>query len=304
MPNDDALPASCLSITSAISPAVLEVSPFSLAERTAFVGRETERASIRAAIDRALSGHGSMVMLAGGPAWARPASRWRWRTTRGAWASAAPSGTATKETNLFPFFLSSRSLKAIWHRRRAWMISAGIWGIMRPNSPRSRQACGEFFRIFRNHWICRRRSSAAICSRAFQRRWRARLEPVRSYDSRRPSLGRRILAGAFGSSGQSHRPASSRNHRDLSRRLCGDNPALVRTLEELIRMGIRPLKLSGLSKDAVAEMLNGLSQRQAPESLVSTIFEESQGNPFFVEEVYRHLIEEGKVLRRGRRVPH
>ena len=43
-------------------------------------------------------------------------------------------------------------------------------------------------------------------------------------------------------------------------------------------------------------MLNGLSQRQAPESLVSLIFEESQGYPFFVEEVYRHLVEEGKVF--------
>jgi predicted ATPase len=74
------------------------------------------------------------------------------------------------------------------------------------------------------------------------------------------------------------------------------NPALVRTLEELIRQGIRPLKLGGLSKDAVAQMLNGLSQREAPESLVSLIYEESQGYPFFVEEVYRHLIEEGRVF--------
>jgi predicted ATPase len=62
-------------------------------------------------------------------------------------------------------------------------------------------------------------------------------------------------------------------------------------------MGIRPLKLGGLSKDATAQMLRGLSQCQAvPESLVSLIFEESQGYPFFVEEVYRHLIEEGKVF--------
>jgi predicted ATPase len=43
-------------------------------------------------------------------------------------------------------------------------------------------------------------------------------------------------------------------------------------------------------------MLNGLSQHRVPESLVNLIFEESQGNPFFVEEVYRHLIEEGKVF--------
>jgi predicted ATPase len=75
------------------------------------------------------------------------------------------------------------------------------------------------------------------------------------------------------------------------------NPAFVRTLEELIRMGIRPLKLGGLSKDATAQMLQELSQRQAaPESLVSLIFEESQGYPFFVEEVYRHLTEGGRVF--------
>jgi predicted ATPase len=61
-------------------------------------------------------------------------------------------------------------------------------------------------------------------------------------------------------------------------------------------MGIRPLKLGGLSKDAVAQMLHELSKRQVPETLVSLIFEESQGYPFFVEEVYRHLIEVGKVF--------
>jgi len=64
-------------------------------------------------------------------------------------------------------------------------------------------------------------------------------------------------------------------------------------------MGVRPQKLGGLSKDAVGQMLQGLSQREAPESLVTLIFEESQGYPFFVEEVYRHLIEEGKVFDEG-----
>ncbi len=76
-----------------------------------------------------------------------------------------------------------------------------------------------------------------------------------------------------------------------------NHAAFVRTLEELIRMEIRPLKLGGLSKAATAQMLYELSQRQAaPESLVSLIFEETQGYPVFVEEVYRHLLEEGKVF--------
>src|SRR5260370_3493530 len=75
-----------------------------------------------------------------------------------------------------------------------------------------------------------------------------------------------------------------------------NNSALTRTLEELIRLGIRPLKLSGLSKEAIAQMLQGLSKRETPENLVSLVFDQTQGNPFFVEELYRHLLEEGKLF--------
>jgi len=47
-------------------PAALQVSQFPLGERTTFSGQETERGAIGAVIDRALSGHGSIVMLEGG----------------------------------------------------------------------------------------------------------------------------------------------------------------------------------------------------------------------------------------------
>ena len=73
---------------------------------------------------------------------------------------------------------------------------------------------------------------------------------------------------------------------------------LARTLEEMIRIGLRPLKLSGLPRDVVAQMLNQLAHADPPESLVNVIFEETQGNPFFIEETYRHLVEEGKVFDR------
>jgi len=49
------------------APVVLDVSPFLPAERTAFVGRESEGSAIRPTIDRALTGHGSMLMLFDGP---------------------------------------------------------------------------------------------------------------------------------------------------------------------------------------------------------------------------------------------
>ena len=75
-----------------------------------------------------------------------------------------------------------------------------------------------------------------------------------------------------------------------------ENPALVRTVEELLRIGLRPLKLQGLAPDAVAQMLQELSRREPPAHLVRAVCAETQGNPFFVEEVYKHLVEEGKVF--------
>ena len=74
------------------------------------------------------------------------------------------------------------------------------------------------------------------------------------------------------------------------------NPALVRTLDELIRTGFPALKLQGLSYEAVAQLLQDLSHREPPPHLVRVIFEETQGNPFFLEEMYKHLVEEGKIF--------
>ncbi len=74
------------------------------------------------------------------------------------------------------------------------------------------------------------------------------------------------------------------------------NPALLRTLDELIHDGLRPIKLPGLSQGDVAEMLRSLSMREPPLVLVQVAFEETQGNPFFVEEVFKHLVEEGKIF--------
>src|SRR5262249_13461835 len=49
-------------------------------------------------------------------------------------------------------------------------------------------------------------------------------------------------------------------------------PTLVRTLEELLRLGLRPLKLEGLSREAVGQMLQSLSRREPPQHLVHVIF--------------------------------
>ncbi len=73
-------------------------------------------------------------------------------------------------------------------------------------------------------------------------------------------------------------------------------PALKRTLEELYRTGLSPIRLQALADRDVAVMLRDLSRREPPEQFVKLVFEETQGNPFFVEELYKHLAEEKKIF--------
>ena len=71
----------------------------------------------------------------------------------------------------------------------------------------------------------------------------------------------------------------------------------AKVLETLIRqrhatrMALRRLPAAG-----VDALLTAMSGRPAPASLARVIFQETEGNPFFVEEVFQHLREEGRVF--------
>ena len=56
-------------------------------------------------------------------------------------------------------------------------------------------------------------------------------------------------------------------------------------------MMLRRLPVSG-----VEALLAALSGQTPPPSLARVVFAETEGNPFFVEEVFRHLAEEGKLF--------
>ncbi len=58
-----------------------------------------------------------------------------------------------------------------------------------------------------------------------------------------------------------------------------------------IRFALRGLDLAG-----VHAMLAALSGKTPPNLLATTIFDKTEGNPFFAQEVYRHLAEEGRLL--------
>ena len=71
----------------------------------------------------------------------------------------------------------------------------------------------------------------------------------------------------------------------------------ARTLETLLRDKLATrMTLKRLPQGGVKEMLAALSGQTPPPALVHVIFEQTEGNPFFVEEVFRHLAEEGKLF--------
>lgn len=72
---------------------------------------------------------------------------------------------------------------------------------------------------------------------------------------------------------------------------------LARTFDGLIRRNLtRRMGLRRLPEDGVAGMLLALSSQEPPASLVRAIHGETDGNPFFVEEMFRHLAEVGRLL--------
>ena len=279
------------------APVVLEVSPFSLAERTAFVGREPERSAIRALIDRAWGGHGSLVMLTDGPGvgktrlaieMAEYASRVGFRCS---------VGHCYERDKPYPYLPFAEIIES--NLARAASLD-DYFRQMGPYAAELAQIAPSLRRIFPNLPKPLELPAAQQRSYLFQSLADAMAQSAR----RRPNLF--LLEDIHWADESTLALLIYLANRvaQLPVVIVGtyrsgyldDNPTLVRTLEELIRLGVRPQKLNGLSKDAVAQMLHVLSQREAPESLVNLIFEESQGYPFFVEEVYRHLIEEGKVF--------
>jgi predicted ATPase len=82
----------------------------------------------------------------------------------------------------------------------------------------------------------------------------------------------------------------------------GVSRPLARTLGGLLRQRIADrISLRRLSPASVAAMLRALGGQDPPAALAASIYNETEGNPFFVEEVFRHLAEEGKLFDERRR---
>jgi predicted ATPase len=279
------------------SPVVLEVSPFSLAERTAFVGRDAERSMIRAVIDRALGGQGSLIVLGGGAGVGKSRLAMEMKEYASRVGFRCLVGHCYERDEPFPYLPFAEIIES-GLAQAASLDDFRRW--MGDNAPELAQIVPSLRRVFpdipqpmelppaqKRRFLFQSVSEAM--GRAAQTRSQFQLvEDLHWADESTLSLlihlANRVAQLPIVIIGTYRDGYSERNS------------VLARTLEELIRMGTRPLKLGGLSREAVVQMLHSLSRGQTPETLVNLIFEESQGNPFFVEEVYRHLVEEGKVF--------
>jgi hypothetical protein len=71
----------------------------------------------------------------------------------------------------------------------------------------------------------------------------------------------------------------------------------AQTLESLFRQRLATrITLRRMTESGVQDMLAGLSGSAPPSELSRAVFKETEGNPFFVEEVYQHLAEEGRLF--------
>jgi tetratricopeptide (TPR) repeat protein len=276
---------------------VHDISPFSIAERTAFVGREAERSTICTIIDRALSGRGSLVMLGGGPGVGKSRLAMEVMEYASRLGFKCLVGHCYERNEPYPYLpfveiIESALAQAASledHRRRLGEHAAEL-AQLAPSlrrvfpdipEPLTLPAAQQRFYLFQS-------LSEALAQAAQTRSYVHILEDLHWADESTLALlvhlANRIAQLPVVIIG-TYRDAYS-----------DSNPVLVRTLEELLRLGIRPLKLHGLPQTAVAQMLNGLSQQQPPENLVNVMFDGSQGNPFFIEELYWHLREEGRLF--------
>src|SRR5258708_2441866 len=75
---------------------------------------------------------------------------------------------------------------------------------------------------------------------------------------------------------------------------------LARALDSMVRQRlVRRMSIKRLAEPDVGAMLESLGGQGPPETLVDAIYAETEGNPFFVEEVFKHLSESGQLFQPG-----
>ena len=266
-----------------------------LSSQTDLVGRDPEERRLRDLVDRALDGHGAVAMLGGGPGVGKTRLAMEIATYATSKGFQAFVGHCYEREEPFPYLPFAEIFETMLAQWGPDKFRAGLGD----NAAEVAQIAPRMRRIFTDlpppaelppqqarrylfqsltEYLARLSTAAPVLLVLDDLHWTDESTlALLNFLAHRVEPIRLVVIGTY---------------RDSDHEM---KPELARTLEELLRIGVRPFALKGLARDGVGRMLHGLTQREVPQALIDLISRETDGNPFFVQEVYQHLVEEGKV---------
>ena len=270
----------------------------SLADRTTFVGRETERSALRRMLERVIGGEGRVVMIGGALGVGKTRIAAEFAAEASARGFVTLVGSCYDRENSLPFNPFVEILESAMAQstsedafRAALGNDAGEMARLMPQlrrlfpdiPPPLELSPEQSRRILFNavvELLGRSATSGPILLLFEDLHWAdegtlSLLNHIARSISKVPVL----ILGTF---------------RDNEIDSAGP---LARTLDELLRIHmLERISLRGLPQSAVAEMIRALSEKEPPQDIVNLIYAGTDGNPFFVEELFRHLVERGKLM--------
>jgi class 3 adenylate cyclase/tetratricopeptide (TPR) repeat protein len=272
-----------------------------LTERAAFVGRDRERSQLTAALERALNGHGELVVIGGEPGVGKTRlceELMRDAEQRGCRVLLGHCYESEAAVPYMPFveilekasqvvdadvFLQALGDSAPEVARILPRLRRMFPHIAAPLELPPEQERRYLFTSI-DEFLSR---SAAIRPQV------AVLEDVHWADESTLLLLQHLAAQLRGM-----RTLLLATYRDVE---LGVSRPLASTLETLIRGGnAQRISLRRFDAHGVTAMLRSLAGgHPPPPALVATVYRETEGNPFFVQEVFKYLAEKGDLLDRG-----
>jgi predicted ATPase len=270
----------------------------SLADRTTFVGRETERSALRRILERVIGGEGRVAMIGGALGVGKTRIAAEFAAEASARGFVTLVGSCYDRENSLPFNPFVEILESAMAQstsqdafRAALGNDAGEMARLMPQlrrlfpdiPPPLELSPEQSRRILFNavvELLGRSAASGPILLLFEDLHWAdegtlSLLNHIARSISKAPVL----ILGTF---------------RDNEIDSAGP---LARTLDELLRIHmLERISLRGLPQSAVAEMIRALSEKEPPQDIVNLIYAGTDGNPFFVEELFRHLVERGKLM--------
>ena len=268
-----------------------------LLERTPFVGRQVERAELRRLLDQAVRGHGTLVMIGGEPGVGKTRLAEELAAEARQRGLLALTGHCYEMAEAPPYIPFVEMLEAT----ARIVPAAALREALGDAAPEVAKLVPELRRLFPDIAAPlelppeqERRYLFNSMQEFMDRAGRAQplflvLEDLHWADDSTMLLLQHIAQRL-----QEMPVLIVGTYRDVE--LDVARP-LARALEEFLRQRLAyDLALKRLPQDAVEAMLRALTGQEPPPSLVQVVYSETEGNPFFVEEVFKHLVEEGKLF--------